>query len=87
MHLHIYICEYMRILHLRMRCARFSSDLCDSSEGDRAITLPAKHEVGVNLVDRLYYSKLYYLSTECYKFSTELNLVHRENKSKAGTQL
>jgi hypothetical protein len=47
----------------------------------------AKHEVGVNLVDRLYYSKLYYLSTECYKFSTELNLVHRENKSKAGTQL
>jgi hypothetical protein len=51
----------------------------------------AKHEVDrlyySNLVDRLYYSKLCYLSTECYKFSTELNLVHRENKSKAGTQL
>ena len=36
MRLHIYICEYMRILQLPTRCARLSWGLCDSSEGDRS---------------------------------------------------
>ena len=36
MRLHVYICEYMLILQLPMRCTRLSWDLYDSSEGDRA---------------------------------------------------
>ena len=52
MRLHIYICAYMRILQLPMRCARLSWDLCDSSEGDRATEVTLQPRSGARACAR-----------------------------------